>query len=277
MNFYTDVRFCKYPHCSSNLIVEHSQHSGPCVSKDSRSTYYFMDAPGADAFGHWIFETFIFFYMIQELNKAHSNMILLTTNQKMYVKSFLKFFNIPNRCVSKIEEDCNVTFVAPPISLNDISLDISSFSEKVMNFREACRQNLHPYEKNISICLLPRQKTDNYVPNDFLLNVDVLAEEIRTQGGIVMDTFITNDISVQFTTIMRSNVIILNYGSVYLVNGLIAKGSLILVIDTRGDSYQITTYPAIRCLHEIICSQNRVKILPPGTALTWNGILPFID
>jgi len=51
---------------------------------NSKSYYYILDCT-CTAFGHWVFETFIY---INILNKTNSNIKILTKNNKKYVKIF---------------------------------------------------------------------------------------------------------------------------------------------------------------------------------------------
>lgn len=281
ITIYEDVDSCRYDLCKTHLRIQYSHHPEPCEDKkSSRPHYFLLDCPGENAFVHWIFETFVFYYMIDDLTPTYPSLVLYCHISKRYVRDFLKFFNITHSCSSDISSHpCNVLMVPPVFSLNDKSINISLFQDHVVQFREACRSRLpESTEKNIDLCLLPRQRVENYAPNDIVVNVDLLAVDVRNRGGVVMDTFETGDVAVQMDTILRSKIIILNYGSAYFVNGIVARDSLLLVIDTMGAFHsQVIEYPALNQLHTLICSQNRVVILPRGTALTWTGISPFME
>jgi hypothetical protein len=259
---YTDVKSYKYTHCYPELKIQPSNHTGLCVK--NKPIYFIFDCPGEDAFAHWIFETFMFNNLIIELNKLHKNITIVCSIKKQYVTSFLKFFNITNAHIQQLDTECNIVYVPPVVSLNYLPPNIMPyFTEQILMFREGCRSRLEfPCEKTIDLCYFPRQKIENYAPNDIKIDYEYLITHVKNRGGLVIDTFETNNISTQFTTLLKSKTIILTAGSAYLVNGVVAHNSLIIVLGgNQGLQGQIQKYPAFQKIHDVICSQNRVEFI----------------
>lgn len=88
--------------------------------KKDKNYYYILDSDESPALAHWVYETFICISLLIELNKTNNNIKILTKNNKKYVKSMLKFFNINNEIVYNIDNYNNITYSPLILSLNYI-------------------------------------------------------------------------------------------------------------------------------------------------------------
>ena len=142
------------------------------VSKDQSNipkNYYFVfDSQGTDAFGHWIYESFIFYPILNKLLQIYPNIKILTTNQKKYVKTFFLFFNINCEIIHKINDIDNICFFPPVLSINDKLIDETIYCQYIKNFIDDIQMKIIISPLN-NILLLPRNTIDNYKHNDRII------------------------------------------------------------------------------------------------------------
>ena len=239
--------------------------------KQTHTYYFIFDDYGLHAFAHWVYESFIFFPILEELNKLYPNIKILTTNKKKYVRSFINFVGIQNEIVYKIEDYNNVCFISPILSLNH-NIDTQLFNHFISNFINRIQMNSINFDYKNEILFLPRNKVDNYFPDDkidvHLLRerrnqdqIDYISNGVIKNGGIVLNTYEINNFFIQFSLIMNSKNIILDYGSSYFVNCIACKNKNIIVLDPDNISIDISLIESIKNINNIIEKNNKVTIL----------------
>lgn len=230
-----------------NVKVRNNITNNNHYYKTNKSYYFILDT--STAFAHWIYESFIFISELIELNKTNNNIKILTKNNKKYVKSFLKFFNINNEIVNTIDNYNNITYAPLFMSLNFTHKDpkIDNYFNYHLDYYINYITNNIINISSINKCVfLPRNDHENFVHNEKFNNIDKIKEIIINNGGIVLDTYHLNNIKYQFSILNNSDTIIVEYGSSFLVNCAFLKNKKIYVINNNNCYHiQMITNPYI--------------------------------
>jgi FkbM family methyltransferase len=253
----------KYEHLSPGITIHKFENIKP--SNDAE-VYIILDCPGADAFAHWVFETFIFFPLFEKINKLYSNVKILTNNNKKYVANLLKFIGMNNEIVYKIDNHDNICFILPLLSLNQI-LDENIFKWGIRNFINTVEQNTITVKNKTNILFLPRNTKDNFGHNGLfpdrldLNEVNYISDGVIKNGGSILNTYEINDFFYQFSIIRNSKNIILDYGSSFLVNGIVCKDQNIIVLNKHWKSDNHFIFNSLNILYNIKLDSNNIIIL----------------
>jgi hypothetical protein len=245
-------------------------------SKENKSFYAIMDCPGLDAFGHWIHECFIFCEIYKNLVTLYPNIQILTSNKKRYVKNFLDFIGIKNTIVYEIDNFNNTCFFPPLISLNTLNptndkKSFSIYASYLQQFINTININTFKFNFNNKLLYLPRNLVDNYFPSDRIPEhllferrnqneINYISKGIIEDGGIILNTYDINSISVQFSFIQNSQNIILDYGSSFYVNTIFLKDKNIIVLNPLNLKHHIEIQ-IVKYIHNVIEKNNKVTIL----------------
>jgi len=254
-NKYHNVSSYKYVDCRPLVnIVMNENDTQPC------EIYYIFDAPGGDAFGHWIFESFIFVEYFLEIKKLYPHIKIVTSNKKRYVYNFFKMLNINNDIVYSINNS-NICFFSPLISLNDTNIDTLFFEHHIINFVDKICSYINT-DTIYKTIFLPRNTKDNFIPNDRIIyGSDNIEEHIIQIGGTSLNTYELNNIQLQLNIINSFTNIILDWGSSLLVNGIFLQNKNIIILDNYGLSYQLR-FPAISTIYKFISKKNNLHLIP---------------
>jgi hypothetical protein len=257
---YENVKNYKYSLCRPQLEINIEENEN---IDNKKSIYYIFDAPGEDAFAHWIYESFIFYPILLKVKNLYPNVKILTTNSKKYVKSMFKFLGINLPIVSCIENKTNTCFFSQVISLNElnnINLYVKYVNIMINDVNEhICKYNLEP----IKLLLLPRNDKDNYSNNDRIIyGIEDIEKNVIDIGGVVMNTYQINNITLQLSTLSASEIIILDYGSSFLFNGLFCNNKKLIVLNNHSQlNGQVYNFTAIKILYDIIEKKNELIIV----------------
>lgn len=255
----------KYKICEPIINVEYNEIQsiplGQCEEQNDVNYYYIMECPGDSAFAHWIYECFIYIPILKLLLLKNPNIKIFCRYTQKFIKNFINLFIKNVTIVNEINPN-NICYFTRPFSLNDVEIDLNYFDFYINLYLEYIDIKI-PFKDNkkYNIIFLPRNTKDNYKPNDRIINgSDDIENNIKKIGGLIIDTYDLDDIEKQFDIIRNSNIIILDFGSSYFVNGIIAFNSNIIVLDTNGFSSQLK-YPSIKKLHDLISVKNNVNII----------------
>jgi hypothetical protein len=233
--------------------------------KPDKSYYYILDT-NETAFAHWIYDSCIFIQELIELNKTNNNIKILTKNNRKYIKSFLRFFNINNEIVNSIDNYNNITYSPLIISLNfthknpETDKYFNYHLDNYINYIISNVINITPY---INKCVfLPRNDIDN-VADYHINNKDIIKEIIINNGGIVLDTYHLNNIKYQFSILNNSDIIIIDYGSSFLVNCAFLKNKKIYVINNHHNYHlQMQVNPYLNYIVQTkILNNNYIELI----------------
>ena len=235
-------------------------------NNNDKSYYFLIDSSNSPALAHWICESFICIKLLIELNKKIPNIKILTRNNKKYVKSFLKFFNIKNEIIYNIDNYNNITYLPIILSLHHKHkkpADDIYFNYHLDYYLNYIKNNLINFSPNNKCIFLPRNSIDNFIPNDrVIINTDKIKEIVINNGGIVLDTYHLNNIKYQFSIINNSDIIILDMGSSVYINCLFLENKTIYIINNFGsiDDY-MESLPYSGYILKQIFAKNKVTII----------------
>jgi hypothetical protein len=221
---------------------------------DQEEVFFILDFTCSDSIFHWIAECSIYFDLFHQLRKQYPTIKMIFKIERSYHESIGKYFDIyPNDYLYHLPDKPNNCIFTLPISpLNETSINndyilyskylIHTFSQKY-------------FEKTNDILILPRQKKDNYKGNDRVCDcIDIIQ---NLQNAIVIHTDIMTDFSEQVRYLQTSKTIIVSDGSPFLLNGLIAKNSTVIVLGHMV-LHQTTIYSKLKYYVDLIKEQNNV-------------------
>jgi len=260
INKYDFVKKYNYTVCKPELTIIQDFIVDSISS--NMEYYYIFDSPNSDAFGHWVFESFIFYPIFLSLQKIYPTIKIVINNKKRYIKNLFNYVGIDLNLISdSIKVNNNICFFNPLLSLNVSNyqtLDLlRDFSLKMRVF---IRSNITPCIsiKN-KIILLPRDLKDNYIGNDRIIHgIEDIESNVISKDGTVMNTFNLNNIHVQFSLINSFENIIVCYGSSYTVNCLSLKNKNIIVLDNYNYHGYHKTFEANALIYDLIEKENSV-------------------
>jgi hypothetical protein len=237
---------------------------------DDYEYYFIFDCPGEDAIGHWIFESFIFHPILLKLKQKYKNIKIITKNTKKYVKLIFDLFEINCDVLNNIPNDSNknkIYFFPPVLSLNDNELNLEIYNYFIMNYREYITKNiLFSFKQKNKILFLPRNTVDNYVTNDREIPfTNEIKDYVINNNGIILNSYDTNNLFIQFNIVNNSDIIILDLGGSFSLNCFFINNKKILLLTTQYsfDTYY-NNYISIKILFDIISNNNKVVIIDIG-------------
>lgn len=266
LNKFENIISYNFTLCKSEVHINLNENTN---FDDNKEYYYICDCNGGDAFGHWVYEFFISYKNIIELNKLYPNIKLLTYNKKKYVKLFFNLFNINNEIIYMKNEDTitrnNVCFFSKIISLNDLHFndveDVKYYKQLVNDFAIEIDKKIPLLSDKNKILLLPRNNVDNFIPNDRIIHgIEDIKKNIINLGGTILDTYNLNNLYYQFTLIKNSEIIILDYGSSLCVNSIFLKNKKIIVLNNYNYDHN-DSFLSLKILMDIVRMNNNDIII----------------
>ena len=227
----------------------------------SKSYYLILDTLFSMALFHWFAECAIFLPLFKLLKFNYPNLKIVFKTFRNYHKLFCDYFdiNFEDICYS-IDNYNNICFFPKPITaLNDNSI-CDEYIKYVMTFIEKLNDIDIP-QKNNNILIMPRQNIDNSkTKSGFRINNcnDIIN---NLHSAIVLNTDNITELKEQINLIKLSKTIILTDGSPYLLNGLIAKDSKIIVLGDIVIS-QTNNFIKMNFFNELIKKHNDVIFIP---------------
>jgi hypothetical protein len=261
VNIYVDVYKINNNNNNDIVKVKNILYNHNNNYNNSKSYYYILDCT-CTAFGHWVFETFIYIDILKQLNKNNSNIKILTKNDKKYVKSLLNFFNINNEIVYKVNNYNNITYSPLVLSLNYTLKNPKTdtyYNYHLNKYINYIKNNIINIPYNNKCVYLPRNDIDNFSPNDRkIINQDDIKKIVVNNGGIVLDTYYLNNIKYQLSIINNSNIIILDYGSCFMFNCIFLENKKIYLINYENHFLEVKINPYVNYNLSIIFKNNQV-------------------
>lgn len=268
----SDVGAYEWTQCTPQLNVYQVPDTD---NKTEPVVYFLLEAPGEDAFAHWIYESAVFLPLLGALRSVYPHIQLLTRNTKRYVKNLLLFMGYGDVPVVHYDQRQlhNLVLVPPLVSLNDRSLECgrdSLFGKMVNHWVDDVRQRLElDVDKRTVKCgssgytvFLPRNTRENYAANDRIVpQQQELIDSTIASGGIVLPTFEINNFYYQWMIVACAETVIVDYGSSFLVNCVFLKNKRIRVINSGSMLATQYTFPGMKHIVDHICAQNKVEFV----------------
>jgi len=231
------------------------------------SIFFLFETQFNLAFGHWIYENAVhlpyFKYFPNEVK------ILVNKNDhRNYKKLFFNLFNIIEDKIQYLDNvplqdydynlipDNNICIICNHVILtSDINQDNHKklYLEKLFTnfYNEIFENNIFDYNKKIQHLFFPRNNSENYKPNDRIMDYSNVYKLLEGKKYIMYDTMETTDIKNQIQLLLSSENIYLDYGSSFFVNTLFCRNSNIYIIDINKYLFQF----------EYICNKILINFL----------------
>ena len=142
LNRFENVSNYFYTPLVSELYLSLKQKND-LISLDKTEEIYFMfDSPGEDAFAHWVYESFIFYPMLQKLNEKYKNIETIVEvikndsvlSQKYEIPQNFEFLKIREFFLHPIPEDKEILNIpksnGPDLNNLKEFLKTKAFSDK---------------------------------------------------------------------------------------------------------------------------------------------------
>ena len=175
-----------YPLCVADLHTDiydaadaaSTSAAAAALYKPEKTHYWIIDSPGDFALAHWIYESFIFIHILNELNELNAQgstgfarstgIKIMTKNPKKYVKSMLCFFGIKNEVVHQIDNYNNHSYFPKVYSMNTSqNIETDKYYNLYLNSYISYIQRNISVIQSIKAVFLPRNTIDNYKCSQF--------------------------------------------------------------------------------------------------------------
>jgi len=258
---------------TSQLYFEYydsGSDSDSSQTNNALSVFLLFETCFDSAFGHWIYESAIYLTRWGELKRKYPELkIFVKQNPKRsYKKLFFNALNIDEADIHWLENeeinDCktvytnipsnNICIITKPHYLNTVRVrNITIFKNLILDFRDKIINNLnivYPEEKTIEYLFFPRSKTENYVPNDRIVNYETVYKLLEGKEYIEYDTVNNNNLKEQIVLLVSSQNIFLDWGASFCVNGLFCKNSNIFISDKMEGQAKYQPFPILIEINE---------------------------
>jgi len=202
------------------------------IINSEKSVYLMLNTPNHHSFGHWFFESCIYYKTFFQLKKIFPNLKIVLANPTNYKLQTLNYFGI-NEIEFKITSSNNLFFI--PI-MHDISLNnevkIDLYDSMLTKFYLACNAPFESeFKKKYDITIIPRHKVENNPFTDRIIDtIDIENEISKRPNCLVYDTSKVKLFKEQIDTIRNTHLLIVPDGSSLLVNGFFARDSIIIAL-----------------------------------------------
>lgn len=241
--------FC---HVKTNKDVTHGIHE----------TYFLIDTPNHNSFGHFLFESSIYINMYKKLKKLFDGIKVLLVSTTKYKLLILKHFGISeNDIVSTFSTNNNVCFIP---QFKQCSLNSNEYTDefnRVLSIIHPIYNNYKYFQtkKNIDIMIMPRHKVENNPPTDRIIDTSDIENHLsKLPNCNVFDTSSIDILEDQINKIKQTEILIIPDGSSLLVNGFFANNSIIIVLGFGTINQANSEAPKIKHIHKYIAMNNIV-------------------
>ena len=265
-------------------VAGHAANVAGALQMDtSRHVFFVVENDYESAFIHWVTESAVFLHYWAELLERYPNLKLWVRSFKDYKKLTAAVYDIgPDSIVTGQLPLPNLCLFPPLQRENSNRMDFTLFITLVDRHFLRLHAAAKPFkQEEIPILVMPRQNKENYAENDRQVpGYDVLSQWATRIGGKVLNTDDMESMGEQASLVLASRVIVLDYGSSFFFNGMIARNSIILVV---GNMHHHDCSPGLNCalghaylFLKIISSGNQVHFIPPGDVDVIRNIVPSL-
>lgn len=227
--------------------VETREHNEAWPSRK----YFVLDTFCHEAFAHWIYESAVHLTEYIRMKSVDPDLKLLLRSPKKYKSLVLKEFGAEFDYELTLSDCANNTCYFPsPTSLHAHTHPRVEAWNGWIEFIDGLASGT---KKDTPWLFLPRQKNENYAPNDRCICYNDIEEAVLRQGGQVLHTDAIVSFKDQVKCIASAKRIIVDYGSSFFVNGMISRDADLIVL---GNMSQHVTFPAMKALFDKISSRN---------------------
>jgi len=236
--------------------------------------FFAFETPSHSAFAHWVFESAVFLPYFANFKNAR---ILVNKNPtRDYKQLFFNLFGINesnifhvNRCedssiidYENIPEN-NICIICRNFLLTDLSEKsrdtscLNLYRQIVTNFKNIMTP-MNVIEKTIEHLFLPRNSSQNYTPNDRVIDYTQIRTILAEKEYTLYKTSDTTDFHAQIQLVRSAKHIYLDWGSNYFVNGFFANASNIYIVNQMMGQLN---YPFLMIIFQMIQQANTLIYL----------------
>jgi hypothetical protein len=192
----------------------------------------------------------------------HPNAKILLASKKGFKIQILNFYGIAESQISTEVSAINYTvFLRPCTALNDLG-EHKYFLSLLNDFSNKFNQIAKAKNFNNDILLMPRQKIENFVFNDRQVDTsDIELFLSKVKNTSIFNTVHTPNFFHQINEVQSSKIILLVDGSAFLVNGFLARNSVIIVLGDNFVPEQRKIYEKKRLICDFIERNNAVMFI----------------
>jgi hypothetical protein len=197
--------------------------------------YFIIDTIFHEAFSHWIYESSIYLRTFLLLKQMNPSLKLHLLAEKGYKKLFCRFFGINESDIvytipTGVPNICYIPKYSKLIPRHESDDIYRGALKELFDFFSRYKTEII---NSVDICILPRQRKENYANNDRVVSINKLLgylSESKKYTYDVVETDIIEDISDQIQRVRSSKYVILSDGAAYSVNGMFCRDQTILVL-----------------------------------------------
>jgi hypothetical protein len=233
---YTTNNICE----NTNTNEKNIEYYDTSINNEDLKIFFLFETEYHNAFGHWIYENATFLPFIKYFPK---NMyILVNENEyRTYKKLFFNLFNINEDKLyylnNTIDQELDYNLIPENnicIVCRNLKLNTQIKNEKFTNIftyltdnfcHEIFSNNKFDYTKKINHLFFPRNKKENYTPNNRCVDYSNLYEILKEKEYVTYNTLETIDIKDQIQLLLSADNVYLEWGSSFFVNGLFCRDS----------------------------------------------------
>jgi len=266
---FTTNDICQNTNTNKKLI----EFYNTSINTNDVKVFFLFETEYHNAFSHWVFENAVFLPYFKYFPK--NVLVLVNKNEyRTYKKLFFNLFNIPEDNLYYIDNTIdqpldyklipqnNICIICRNLRMNtQIRNNMFSniFTNLTSNFYNEIHQNHNfDYTKKIKHLFFPRNKKENFKPNDRLVNYMNVSKFLKGNEYVTYNTEDTIDIKDQIQLLLSAENVYLEGGSSYFVNGLFCKDSKLYIYGnvTNSSERNLKTYNLLQLIKDAMVKNN---------------------
>jgi hypothetical protein len=231
--------------------IKKNEYHNKQITENNIQIFFLYEYIWHTSFGHWFYECAIFLPYFCIIKKKYKNIKLLVNKYPIrnYKKLLFDLFDINDNDIYYLEDNNydyhnntyynniplnNICIISNNNTLNTkIHLINNNFVDILNYFYNEINNKIElnniSYKKTIKNLYLPKNKVQNYEPNQYAFDYNRIYNVLKDIEYTEYDTINTINFIDQIKLLATSENIYLQYGSSLIVNGLFCKNSTIYI------------------------------------------------
>lgn len=266
---FTTNDICQHTNTNKKII----EFYDTSINTSDVKCFFLFETEYHNAFGHWVFENALFLPYIKYFPK--NMFVLVNKNEhRTYKKLFFNLFNIPENNLYYLDNTVNQNLDYNLIPENNIciicrnlrgntkvrnSIFSNNFTNLINKFYDGILENNNfDYTKKIKHLFFPRNKKENFKPNERHINYTNVSKFLEGNEYVIYNTEETTDIKDQIQLLLSAENVYLEGGSAYFVNGLFCKDSKLYIYGnvTNSAEHNLKTYNLLQLIKDAMVKKN---------------------
>jgi hypothetical protein len=246
-----------YTNCNKSFDSWSIETEDIVSEMESNTMYFMIDTLFNEAFSHWVYECAIYLDVFLRLKERYPAIKLHLKNYRKFKQLFCTLFGINHEDIVYTIHSMNTCFFPSPISLMNNKHLSPEYTEQLRIF--FLRFNEYKHKLTDTILIMPRQREENFNGNERSYNMNKVFDFYIKMNSSheILHTDTILDIKEQIRKVSSAKTIVLTDGSPFLVNGMFAQNSNILILDILTKN-QSCNYPKMAQIIDNIKRINNV-------------------